>query len=494
MKVVIKTRMKDSTEPFFEVRSYTGEPIFVFNVDPISNFEFSKRTNTSSMENTMLDFCISTGREENYMFEELEKDTTIYISPYDSKIVDYLNHNEELQNKKIVFLGKYSVSDNDNLQDFLKKFKKYEDRVYVDLEGNEEPVLLVTACRTTEKINEMAEHIKKLDLSPMEQVMYAYDMVRSRIYKKEGKKQNPSTSRDLSKVLFGDRIVCAGYSQVFMAIIKKLGMNSNYIDMMPTKEKNNGNGHERNIVYINDPKYGIDGVYYFDTTWDRKREPYDKDYLYKYRFFGLNQREEDASELISKHEKSFTYKDLDIEKIKENLKIYFNAHGVEKLLLSVDQDKLNKLSKKFYNKKLLPIGMYNYNERSQKYVLTKIENMITKFNSPLIDKNVMERLILNVKKIEYKNDQELCPYDISNAKFYSTNKGCHYLITPEFIDFHKEEIENIDELLGEELSDKLKSFTPIEKYIYLLDEETKKKDRNSIYEESIELDTNSKIR
>lgn len=54
--------------------------------------------------------------------------------------------------------------------------------------------------------------------------MYAYDILKKRLYKLD--EENYYKSSDVSSVLTGDSIVCAGYSNVFNAILKCLNIKA----------------------------------------------------------------------------------------------------------------------------------------------------------------------------------------------------------------------------------------------------------------------------
>ena len=47
--------------------------------------------------------------------------------------------------------------------------------------------------------------------------MYAYDMVRDKIYAEVDENDDKMISRNLSTALLGDKIVCLGYANVFKA-------------------------------------------------------------------------------------------------------------------------------------------------------------------------------------------------------------------------------------------------------------------------------------
>ena len=158
--------------------------------------------------------------------------------------------------------------------------------LYIKLNGNIEPVSLDDAKKTIDIINNVAKEVETLNLSPMEQVMYVYDIAKNRVYNEEKDGEKKSKSRDLSEILFGENIVCVGYVAYFNAILKKLGFDPHSISF---GDVNNAEiGHRRSGVYIKDPKYYIDGFYYFDPTFDsRKIDDDDEKAINRYRFFAL---------------------------------------------------------------------------------------------------------------------------------------------------------------------------------------------------------------
>ena len=133
-------------------------------------------------------------------------------------------------------------------------------------------------------ICDIYEDIKRTNLSPFEQSIYAYDIVKNRKYKKCD--YNLRTSRDLDKILIGDTIVCVGYSNFLNAILKCLNIKA--IPLIDIRRR-----HQCNLVYIKDSKYGIDGIYMFDPTGDRKRND-NNDYISNY-------KENDEFNKMNKH-------------------------------------------------------------------------------------------------------------------------------------------------------------------------------------------------
>lgn len=122
------------------------------------------------------------------------------------------------------------------------------------------------------KISTTADDIKKLNLSPYEKIMMAYLKVTSRKYVYEDETDHYSESRSVYGVLNSEKIVCVGFSELFEAIIKEVGDENIQIYQNNVACAPDGkviSGHHRNmIIHVTDEKYGIDGFYYIDPTWD----------------------------------------------------------------------------------------------------------------------------------------------------------------------------------------------------------------------------------
>lgn len=159
------------------------------------------------------------------------------------------------------------------------------------------------------------------DMSPFEKYIYAYDITKQFKKYNTPKKDNKNIenlsqdeymkikflSRDLYQILDNDYIVCVGFSNLLIDLLNKLGIDNIalpvYVDtslskavkqlnipkeewknMTPEEKhrliirqqsyipKDDFGGHRRLLVNIKDEKYGIDGIYVSDPTWDNNLE------------------------------------------------------------------------------------------------------------------------------------------------------------------------------------------------------------------------------
>lgn len=160
------------------------------------------------------------------------------------------------------------------------------DNLFVNV-NNDDKVKLSEFLKYEKLLYEMIRGAS--NLSPFEKYIYAYNITKQfKIYKES--EYNKQDSRRLYRLLNNDYMVCVGYSKMFGDLLNKLGINStglstnvdesykgvknneeNFFEIKPVKFE----GHARRYIYLVDEKYGIDGYYVSDPTFDNDLE---KDY------------------------------------------------------------------------------------------------------------------------------------------------------------------------------------------------------------------------
>jgi len=131
---------------------------------------------------------------------------------------------------------------------------------------NESEWSLDDVVRTNEKLDVIVENIKQMDLSPLEKVLFAYNLVANLKTYKDSKRSSSNASRSIYAILDNDECVCLGFAQLLEAIINRLDDKSlkAYTNFLRTSK----GAHANNFIYVNDEKYGVDGYYVFDSTGD----------------------------------------------------------------------------------------------------------------------------------------------------------------------------------------------------------------------------------
>lgn len=288
------------------------------------------------------------------------------------------------------------------------------DNVYVGTDGNDNPVKLSDFIKTKNIIEELLKRVKKFEFSPIEQIMYVYDIVRDRVYTKENADENYAISRDLTNILLGDKIVCVGYAHLFDILLKKLGFKTMLYKIYNPNTKI---GHVRNIVYIEDDKYEVKGVYFFDTTWDSKKT--DNIHLYSYRFFAKTKTE------IEEYQND-EYLDGTLPEVNKyfflDLITKINTTGLN-ISDSKQIDDINKISRLIDNKTLIYKTIFSpyYDSMPEQLkkkitkedIIKNLERYNELFDNP-IKADTLLKVLYEVRKNEYYEDPINYPFNLNN--------------------------------------------------------------------------------
>lgn len=377
----------------------------------------------------------------------------VYIDASYEDIISYIENNPLLKSKKIVLTGVFDLDKNKILE--LKNIFKNYLNIYINIIGNREIVSIDDCLKTIDIIDKMVEEIKKYNFSPLEQLMYTYDLVRDRVYVNENQEDKPTASRDLSSVLLGDKIVCVGYANIFDAIVTKLGIKTMTYDI---DSKDGSPGHARNIAYIKDEKYEIEGVYYFDTTWDSKRSENDNKFLYGFRYFAKTKNEIEYYQKGKFVDKVLPGYSDDLEFILEDYIENDNVGEIPSNIIKtinrmsklIDDGKINIDISKFVVNEIFPNKVPIVLEIDKDELLDKVCNYVYLFNNSLRAETLL-KVLYNVRKIQYYNNPNKYPFSledffkilvVSDWKFYPTGKDFLLEMISEHYRLSKDELKN----------------------------------------------------
>ncbi len=134
------------------------------------------------------------------------------------KAIEWLKNSKPLQELPILLQMQDLPINNIEFNQLMKSYNNSQN-LKLMIEGNKKKITVEEYKKTVLVINEMVSKIKKQNLSPLEQIMYAYDIVRDRVYLEEKEGEGYETSRDLTSVLLGDKIVCVGYANILDKIL-----------------------------------------------------------------------------------------------------------------------------------------------------------------------------------------------------------------------------------------------------------------------------------
>ena len=413
MKGILRLGVNEESE-LFNYNLYMGINSFDYEITINTDLsdDFAKLIFSTGDIEEAIDFELETSNDPEVIDfykqvkgkqRELLQNAEYVAFNFDIKsIANYVKKNPILKTKKILITDVYDLNP-DIVKDIQTYFGDETSNIYFDVAGNNSFISFKEYGDTIRIINEMVDDTNRFNFSPLEKIMYAYDLVRNRVYTSEGDNEDKNISRTLSSVLLGDKIVCAGYAVVFKTLLEKLGINNREVYLYNADKTG---GHARNEIYVQDEKYGIDGVYYFDTTWDSKKEEDDNSYLLRYRFFAKTKESMDRIDNGRLVDENFPYFSKDIiEKVKKIIKEK-GVEGISPLLLK----SVNHMSSVVYGRSIInkhmmsPLVPEAYRLTEDK-IMADLEGLSDYFTKPL-SADVLLEVLYNVRKNQYYLDPE----------------------------------------------------------------------------------------
>lgn len=429
-KIIILNDAKDDNQLYIQTEAETFDYSVNIPIEYTDSLELIKNRN-KEYKNAVFEYkeiISQLNKEKNdiKIIKEIEKksltrlfDETEYIKINLStkKLISFINNNKEILEKKIVPKKVFDYSENS-----IKEVELLQNNIpnlYLKVDNNLGLVEASEYLKGTRIIRNIVENVKKLTDSPLEQTMLVYDLVRNKKYKKEEKVIEKYDSRSTIRALLYDNRVCLGYANIFSSICSELNIRNRIIYL-----KTENSGHARNILYINDKKYGIEGAYYFDSTWDSKKQEDDNAYLSSYKYFAKTKEEiEKYSDYSLKKEdlnsyiESFSYFnetfDIDFEEMLEE-------KGIENIPIEILRT-INSMSVLIRNKKVFnSVKLYLRNfDGINIDNLKEITSYLTCcFINPIPGEQFIQ-LLYNVRKLEYyMNDEK---YQLSMEDIIKTS-------------------------------------------------------------------------
>lgn len=245
----------------------------------------------------------------------------------------------------------------------------------------------------------VAEYVSRFYLTPLEEYLFAYYLANSfkkyKYYKEDKNldQEYHEMSRDPYFIIKHDYIVCAGYTNFLLQILKRLNISSSFLITVPEET---GEYHARVLTHLVDKKYNIDGIYIGDPTNG-----------------SINWA------LTTKSKKSYeTYKNLN----KESSEYFKDA--INELNLGNNMELESEEFFEFINKKI-----------PDETIITALRNILNKIHPYLTDEQIEEKVaeIIGKSQIIYASPY----YDTSKTIYESMNDAGKYsfeaFIVPEII-------------------------------------------------------------
>ncbi len=326
------------------------------------------------------------------------------------KIADFVKKNPVLSTKRLIFNVPFDLS-LEKMDEINELFDYNTSNLYFSLYDNDSLITFKEYKDTISAIDKMINEVEKFNFSPLEKIMYIYDIVRDKVYTEVDDGEDKRNSRDLTSSLLSDKIVCLGYARIFTTLIKRLGIKCNTVFLI--NSNNNKNGHARNVIFVDDEKYGVKGVYYFDPTYDNKKSESDNNFLYSYRWFAVTKAKMDKIGGRNLFELKFPYYSKDMVQEFEKLVGEVGLNGLPKEFI----DSINYMAGLTGSNSLLfRIALINSKktfELDNEEFNQKLAQIVKYFNSPIAP-DVLLKVLYNVRKQQYYVNPDKYPFGVDD--------------------------------------------------------------------------------
>ena len=301
-------------------------------------------------------------------------------------------------------------------------------------------------------------------LSPLEKFIAAYILASKFAPYKEGS-NNGYDSRSVYEFInsvTGTKIVCTGFAHLLKEILYRMGITDTIDWSVKVNDSSfaDSGHHMRMMIHLVDPKYGIDGIYMSDPTFDNRK---DTELNFKHMLMSHDE--------LSKVDRDIDLNDLKANEInlmedelhvKDAYKMFRKPipkealvkahlaleHFLDKNMKMVNDGNYDLLE---YTEMADKLQFYDISEANNEKVFNKLENMsINEINnnypglldnflynlSTVINNKLQENGVINSLMIKYNHDEEKT---MLGYKFrYQSEEFPEYDLTQEDIDELKE--------------------------------------------------------
>ena len=237
-------------------------------------FDFYKHDDLVSLKNLSINNIEN--MDDAYNLKYLNPEAEITIKDSNFPFIEFFSIYNSLNKENHITIN---ITDKNRFNSILFANKDLLLSSNIDVFVDNDSYAISTYMEYEERLYKLIE--PALTLSPLERYLYAYNIVKQfKPYKED--ENDKGSSRNIYEILDNDFMVCVGYAKLLVDLLDKLGIQSQRlsvsinigmdqnenVDMVAHDNSTVWGGHERIEVKIEDPKYGVNGIYTADPTWD----------------------------------------------------------------------------------------------------------------------------------------------------------------------------------------------------------------------------------
>lgn len=377
---------------------------------------------------------------------------------YIEDIHRFLENNKDFYNKQVIVRhGIYEYEKED--YDKIKCFDEHENVKFVmdnltDARSSKE------IGKTIEIINTIVDKVKQYNLSALERAMLAYDLLRTNL----AKTKNNDTKEEIEMNKFIDSFnePADFYADVYSEILGKLDIRN----LTGKGEFYEDEERKYTIAFIEDEKYDIDGVYYFDLASDSLRNTKNSlcsfpiestkndihDTLLLYNGFAKTKADMETSGFLNY---DYIFSDFDESYI--DILDEIDDKNISRIIPQIVMN-INNISNFIDGKDLIKNQKDLENDEIREKVQDKLQEYISLFTNNITASDFLS-ILFEVRKVEYFENKEVYKLSTDLLKEILYNSRVNFMnnyIDDDDIDFDDEP--EIDEMLKENLEDSFDDF------------------------------------
>lgn len=188
----------------------------------------------------------------------------------------------------------------------------------------------------------IVSRINKFELSSLERCLYAYDFVKNFYIANYKYIKDKSASRFVHRLFKANNLNSQAYTELFAQLLRELKINAaSYMVYSPLVSEIflTKNNHERTMIYLNDKKYKINGLFSADVVWDAIKK-IKKNYHYEFFMTRVKGLKKQFSKDKFGNEVEYLLGNLKFEDLNQEDLIFFEIFLNKSSVTEEDLDKL----------------------------------------------------------------------------------------------------------------------------------------------------------
>lgn len=178
----------------------------------------------------------------------------------------------------------YYITGNRNI-DNIEALKTLENEHRVSIMYDKEIICSIDDfINMRNHINKMVSELKNFELSPLEKVLYVYDIIKDFYIINHKYMKEKKVSRLIHRIFKVNELNCQAYAALYSEILRELKIEATDFNLYsPLVEELflTSDNHARTMIHLVDNKYKIDGLFSTDVVWDAIKK-IKKNYHYEF--------------------------------------------------------------------------------------------------------------------------------------------------------------------------------------------------------------------